>query len=170
MHVCAPGALAMVIATLFLNGSIFEEGMVRTICDGAAIDGMNCTPLLVMWMLGSKAFPACMVNSPHLRKPEKVVIVVSLKLSWLDRFGWVVDARMCTRTWHVMGILGVHLHSPMYLLMPLMMCWSKSDSHPWKGSPVSTWVDCRCVTYNLIVLGWSLLAPPSQATHLSSTV
>ena len=47
VHVCALGVLAIVIATPFLNGSIFEEGTVRT-CDGAVIDGMNCMLLLVM--------------------------------------------------------------------------------------------------------------------------
>src|SRR5882724_3203856 len=97
-------ALEIVSSTPFLNGSIFEEGMVRMTCDGATIDGMNCMPLLVMQMLGLKALQACMVNSPHLRKPDKVVIVVASKLSLLDRFQWVVDARMHARTSHVMGI------------------------------------------------------------------
>jgi len=58
---------------------------------------MNCALLLVMWMLGSKALPACMVNSLHLRNPENAVMAVASKLSLLHRFGWVVDARMHAR-------------------------------------------------------------------------
>src|SRR5882724_3986471 len=111
-----------------------------------------------------------MVNSLHLRNSEKAVIVAASKLSLLERFKWVVDARMHTSMLHVMGILGTHPCFPMYLLMPLMKHWSNGDLHAEKGKPVSTWEDHRCVTYNLIIMGWSLLAPPSQATHSSSAV
>ena len=149
----APGVLAIVIAMPLLNGSIFDEGTMRMTCDGAAIDSMNCALLLVMWMLGSKALLASMVNSPHLRNPENVVMAVASKLSLLHRFRWVVDARMCTRMSWVIGILGIRLCSPMYLLMPLMTFCSKGNSHAENGNPASTWVDCRCVTYDLIVLG-----------------
>src|SRR5882724_8289303 len=62
-HVRAPGALAIVIATPFLNGSVFEASMVRTTWDGAMMDGTHCTLLLMRWMLGSKFLPECMVNS-----------------------------------------------------------------------------------------------------------
>ena len=158
------------ISMPFLNGSNFDEGTMRMMCNGAAIDGMNCTLLLVMWMHGLKALPACMVNSPHLRNHENAVVAAASKLSLLHRFRWVIDAKMCTRTSQVIGILGIRLHSPMYLLMPLMTYWSKGDSHAENGSPALTWADHRCITYDLIVLGWSLLAPPSQVTHSSSTV
>ena len=94
----------------------------RMMCDWAAIDGMNCTLLLVMWMLGLKALPPCMVNSPHLRNPENAVMAAASKLSLLHRFGWVVDARMHARMSWVIGILGMHSCSPMYLLIPLMTC------------------------------------------------
>jgi len=48
VHVREPWTLVIVIATPFLNGSVFEEGTVRMNCDGTAIDGMNCMLLLVM--------------------------------------------------------------------------------------------------------------------------
>src|SRR5882724_709859 len=34
-HVCVPGALAIVMATPFLKGSVLDEGIVMTMCDGA---------------------------------------------------------------------------------------------------------------------------------------
>src|SRR5882724_12666670 len=40
VHVCAPGAL---IVMPFLNGSVFEASMVRTMWNGVMIDGTNCT-------------------------------------------------------------------------------------------------------------------------------
>jgi len=70
----------------------------------------------------------------------------------------------------LMGSLGTCSCSLIYLLMPLMMCWTNGESHAEKDRPASMWADHRCVTYDLIVLGWSLLAPPSQVTHLSSMV
>ena len=48
VHVCSPRALVILIATSCLNGSIFDEGTVRTTCNGAAMEGMNCMLLLVM--------------------------------------------------------------------------------------------------------------------------
>ena len=38
-HLCAPCVLAMVIATPFLSGSIFEEGTVRKTCEGDKMEG-----------------------------------------------------------------------------------------------------------------------------------
>src|SRR5882724_10990430 len=145
VHVCAPGALAIVIATPFLNGSVFEAGMVRTTWDGATMDGTNSMLLLVRWMLGSKFLPEFVVNSPYLRNPEKAVVMVASKLSRLLRFRWVADVSMHASMLHVMGSLGDLLCSPMYLLMPLMRRWSIGDSHVEKGRPVSTWADHRCV-------------------------
>ena len=102
------------------------------------IEGMNCTQLLVMCMLGSKLFPTCIVNSPHLRNPENAVVAATSMLSLLDRVVWVADARMHVRTSHVMGSLGLRSHSPMYLLMPLMTLWSIGDSHAENDKPAST--------------------------------
>ena len=53
-HLCAPCVLAMVIATPFLSGSIFEEGTVRMTCEGDKMDGTNWMQLLVMCMLRLK--------------------------------------------------------------------------------------------------------------------
>src|SRR5882672_3383971 len=100
--------------------------------------GMNCMQLLMMWMLGSKAFWACIVNSPHMRNPEKAVVTAASILSLLDRVVWVADARMRVRTSCVMGNLGLHSCSPMYLLMPLMTHWSIGDSHAENDRPAST--------------------------------
>src|SRR5882724_2779180 len=145
VHVCAPWALAIVIATPFLNGSLFETGTVWTMWDSAMVDSMNSMLLLMRWMLGSKFLPECMVNSPHLRNPEKAVVIAASKLSRPLRFRWVADASMHTSTLHVMGSLGDLSHSPMYLLMTLMRHWSIGDSHAEKGRPASMWADCRCV-------------------------
>src|SRR5882724_6426870 len=144
-HVRAPGVLAIVIATPFLNGSVFEAGTVRTTWDSATMDGMNYTLPLMKWMLGLKFLPEFVVNSPHLRNPEKAVVMAASKLSRPLRFGWVANASMHASTLHVMGSLGDLSRSPMYLLMPLMRHWSIGDSHAEKGRPTSTWADCRCV-------------------------
>ena len=114
--------------------------------------------------------PAGMVNSPHLRKAENAVMVAASKLSWPERLECVMVARMCTSTSHVISSLGMHSRCPMYLLMPLMTLWRRGDSHAENGRPVSMWADHRWVMYDLIVLGWSCLTPPSQATHSSSAV
>jgi len=90
------------------------------------------------------------------------------KLSLLDKFEWTAEASMLASTSHMMGNLGFHFHSPMYLLMPLMMRWSIGDSHAENDRPASMWADCRYVMYDLMVLGCSLLAPPSHATHSSN--
>src|SRR5882724_11630348 len=79
VHVCIPGALAMVTATPFLKGSIFEDGMVRVTCNGDDKDGQNWTQLLVMLTPGSNALPGCTMNLPHLRKPEKAVMTAASK-------------------------------------------------------------------------------------------
>src|SRR5882724_3861021 len=141
VHVRTPGALAIVIVTPFLNGSVFEAGTVRTMWDGVTMDGTNSMLLLVRWMLGSKFLPECVVNFLHLRNPEKAVVITASKLSWPLRFGWVADASMCASTLCVMGSLGDLSCSPMYLLMPLMRSWSIGDSHAEKGRSVSTWAD-----------------------------
>src|SRR5882724_1826622 len=94
-HVRAPGALAIVIATPSLNGSVFEAGTVRTMWDGAMMDGTNCTLLLVRWVLGSKFLPECVVNSMRLRNPENAVVVAASKLSRPLRFEWLADASAC---------------------------------------------------------------------------
>ena len=39
VHVCAPGALAMEMATPFLKGSVFDEGTVSIAYEGVEIDG-----------------------------------------------------------------------------------------------------------------------------------
>src|SRR5882724_2563346 len=91
-HVCTPGALAIVIVTPFLKGSVFEASSVRTTWDGTMMDGMNSMLLRVRWMLRSKFLPECVINSTHLRNPEKAVVVVASKLSQPTRFGWVADA------------------------------------------------------------------------------
>src|SRR5882724_4686298 len=145
VHVHAPGALAIVIAMPFLNGSVFEASMVRTTWDSAMMDSMNFTLLLVRWMLRLKFLPECVVNSPHLRNPENAVVVAASKLSRLLRFGWVADASMRASTWHVIGSLGDLSPSPMYLLMPLMRCWSIGNSHAEKCRPALMWADHRCV-------------------------
>src|SRR5882724_10821316 len=134
-HVCMPGALAIMMATPFLKGSVLDEGIVMTTCDGAAMDGMNRTQLLVMWILGSKALLACIVNSPHLRKPANAVVTAASILSLLDKVGCVTDARMRARTSRVIGSLGMRSRSPMYLLMPLMTLWSNGDSHAENDRP-----------------------------------
>src|SRR5882724_6925516 len=144
-HVRAPGALAIVIATPFLNGSVFEAGTVRTMWDCAMMDSTNCTLLLVRWVLGSKFLPEFVVNSPHLRNPENAVVVAASKLSRLLRFEWLADASMLVSTSRVIGSLGDLLHSPMYLLMPRMSRLSIGDSHVEKCRPASTWADRRCV-------------------------
>ena len=136
----------------FLTGSIFEEGTVSMMWEGDEMDGTNSMQLLVMWMLASKILLAWVVNSPHLRNPQNVVMAVALKLSLLHRFGWVVGSRMCARMSWVIGILGICSCSPMYLLMPLMTHWSKGDSHAENGNPALTWADRRSVTYDLFVL------------------
>src|SRR5882724_2792265 len=109
-HVRAPGALAIMIAMPFLNGSVFEAGTVRTTWDGVMMDGTNCTLLLVRWVLRSKFLLECMVNSPRLRNPENAVVMAASKLSQPLRFEWLADASM-----HVIGSLGDLLRSPMYL-------------------------------------------------------
>src|SRR5882724_5720455 len=98
VHVCALGVLAMVTATPFLKGSIFEDGMVRVMCDGDDKDGQNWMQLLVMLMPGSNALPGCTVNLPHLRKPEKAVVTVAFKLSCLSRDKCVVAVSMFLST------------------------------------------------------------------------
>ena len=109
------------------------------------MDGMNSMLLLVRWMLGSKFMPECTVNSLHLRNPEKAVVVAASKLSWPTIFGWVADVSMRASMLLVMGRLGDLWHSPMYLLMPLMRCWSIGKSHAEKGRPTSMWADHRWV-------------------------
>src|SRR5882724_660076 len=144
-HVRAPGALVIVIATPFLNGSVFEAGMVRTMWDGAMMDGTNCTLLLVRWVLRSKFLPECVVNSPHLRNPENAVVVAASKLSWPLRFEWLADVSMRVSMSRVIGSLGDLSRSPMYLLMPQMSRWSIGDSHAENCRPTSMWADRRCV-------------------------
>src|SRR5882724_8785955 len=133
------------IATPFLNGSVFEVGTVRTTWDGTMMDGTNCTLLLVRWVLGSKFLPECVVNSPHLRNPKNAVVMAALKLSWLLRFEWLADASMLVSTSRVIGSLGDLSCSPMYLLMSRMSRWSIGNSHAEKCRPASTWADRRCV-------------------------
>src|SRR5882724_2100278 len=82
--------------------------------------------LLVMWMLGLKALVGWTVNSPHLRNPEKAVIVSASKLRQSPSDEWVAAPRIHLSTSHVMGILGLHSLSHMYLLIPRMTCWSKA--------------------------------------------
>jgi len=72
VQVCTPGALAMVMPTPFLKGSVFNEGMVRTTWEGDSSEGQNWMQPLVMLTLMLKDFEPCAVNSPHLRKPAKV--------------------------------------------------------------------------------------------------
>src|SRR5882724_13671048 len=128
-HVCAPGALAIVIPMPFLNGLVFEAGTVRTTWDGAMMDSTNCTLLLMRWVLGSKFLLECVVNSPHLRNPENAVVVAASKLSRPLRFEWLADPSMCVSMSRVIGSLGDLSRSPMYLLMPLMSRWSIGNSH-----------------------------------------
>jgi len=85
-HVCAPGALAIVIATPFLKGSVFEDGTVMMMCDGMVMEGMNWTLLLMMCTLGSKALLVCIMNSLYLRNPENAVVIAASKLSLLNMF------------------------------------------------------------------------------------
>ena len=81
-HVQAPGALVMVMATPFLNGSVLEDTTMRTAYKGAEIEGTKSMQLLVRCMLGSNALLGWMVNSPHLRNPEKAAVAAASKLSW----------------------------------------------------------------------------------------
>jgi len=67
----------MVMATPFLKGSIFEDGTVRTMCEGSESDGKNWMQLLVRCMLGSKVLPGLTVDSPHLRNHEKAVMLMA---------------------------------------------------------------------------------------------
>ena len=85
-----------------------------------AIEGMNCMQLLVMWMLGSKLFPACIVNSPHLRNPENAVVTAASMLSLLNRVVWVADVRMHMRTSRIVSSTQIQhkirvLHSEYYV-------------------------------------------------------
>src|SRR5882724_9025014 len=89
VHVCSPRTLVIVIATPFLKGSTFEDGMVMMMCEGTAMEGINCTLLLMMWMLGSNALLACIIKLLHLRNPESAVVTAASNLSLLNRFEWV---------------------------------------------------------------------------------
>ena len=133
-----PRVLAMAIATLFLKGSIFEDGAVRMTCEGAEIEGLNSTQLLMMWTLGSNCLVGWTVNSPHLRKPEKAVVVAASKLRWSSSEVWVADTRILLSTMQVMGILGLCSLSPIYLLIPLITRWSSGNSQVVKGRSVLT--------------------------------
>src|SRR5882724_10247401 len=99
---------------------------------------MNLMQLLVMWTLGSKALAGCKVNL-HLRKPENAEVVAASKLRWLAKDECVVASRSLLSTLQVMGIFGWHSLSPMYCLIPCMMCLRNGDSHGKNGRLVSTW-------------------------------
>src|SRR5882672_4469110 len=103
-HVRAPGSLAMVMATPFLNGSVLDDGTVRTTYKGAKIDGTKATQLLVRCMLGSNAFLGWTVNSPHLRNPEKAAVTAASKLSWENQDKLCVLSRIRLSTMQVIGI------------------------------------------------------------------
>jgi len=155
----------MVMVTPFLKVSIFEDGTMRTTCEGAKSDGKNWMQLLVRCMLGSKVLPDWTVNSPHLRNPEKAAMLSASKLSRLSQDKWAVCSRTQLSTSHVMGSLGQCYFSPMYILIPLMTHWSREDLHAVNARSASTWADHKWVTYDLIVLGWRCLTPPSHVTH-----
>ena len=58
-----------------------------------------------------------MVNSLHKRNLEKSEVVAILKLMWPRRDEWVVASRSFLSISQVMGSLGLHSFSSMYLLM-----------------------------------------------------
>ena len=71
VQVCAPSALAIVIDTPFLKESVFDKGTMRVTCEGKEMEGTKWTQLLMMWMLGSNCWMACMVNGelPASKEP-----------------------------------------------------------------------------------------------------
>src|SRR5882672_12696643 len=81
--------------------------------------------LLMMLMLGSKALGPCVVNYPHLRNPMKAMVTEASKLRCPSREAWVEVSSNCLSMAQVIGILGFLSQSPMYLLIPLMMHWSR---------------------------------------------
>ena len=85
MKVHTPGVPAMVMAMPFLNGSVFNEGMVRMMWEGDSSDGKNWMQPLVMLTDMSKTLGPCTVNSPHLRNPAKAVVTEASKLSQMSR-------------------------------------------------------------------------------------
>src|SRR5882672_7361231 len=104
-------------------------------------------------MLRSKALGPCIVNSPHLRNPTKAMVTEASKLRHPSREVWVEASSNCLSMAQVIGILGFLLRSPMYLLIPLMTCWSRGDSQAENGRSASTCADRRWEMYDLMVLG-----------------
>jgi len=131
-------ALEMVIGTPFQKGSIFDDEMVRIMCKGEEMEGVNWMQLLVMWMLGLRDWLACKVNSLHLRNPEKTTVADASNLSWPSKDEWVVASRMCLSTLHVLGNFGFLSFFPMYCLMPLITLCSSTDPHAEKGMSALT--------------------------------
>src|SRR5882672_12633527 len=120
-----------------------------------------------MLMLASNVFEPRTVNSPHLRKPENAEVTEASKLSRSSRLAWLEASNNCLRIAHVIGSLGFLSRSPMYLLIPLMTCWSRGDSQAENGRSASMCAEHRWVMYDLMVLGCTLWTPPSHETHSS---
>src|SRR5882672_8798502 len=104
-----------------------------------------------MLMLASNVFEPRTMNSPHLRKPENAEVTEASKLSCSSRLVWLEASNSCLSITHVIGSLGFLSHSPMYLSIPHMTCWSSGDSQAENGRLVCTCADRRWVMYDLIV-------------------
>jgi len=89
-----------------VNGSVIEDGTVRTTYRGAEMEGTKLMQLLIRCMLGSNGLPDWMVNSPHLRNPEKAVVIAASKLSWESQNEWCACSSIRLSTTLVIGSLG----------------------------------------------------------------
>ena len=91
----------------FLKGSDFELGKVRTMWEGASINGMKLIELSVRCMAGLNSLLSGMVNSPHLRNAENARATEASELSFPSWEECIAASMIALSMLHVIRSFGL---------------------------------------------------------------